>query len=79
MPTASDHYDQLNPLPASLVELAAEMDTIIMRYWPLGSPLWQPVASSAYAALLSGEEQTLYCSVTWDASPSGWAGLARWW
>ena len=78
-PTASDHYDQLNPLPAGLVELAVEMDDLITRYGPLGSPLWPPVASSAYAVLLSGEEQALYCSLTWDASPSGWAGLARWW
>ncbi len=78
VPTAFDHYDQLNPLPACLVELAAEMDAIIMRYWPLDSPLWPPVASSDYAALLYGKEQTLYCSGSWDASPSGWAGLARW-
>jgi hypothetical protein len=56
-PTAAEHYDRLGPLPAGLVELAAEMDTVIARYWPLGAPLWPAVASSAYAALLSGEEQ----------------------
>ncbi len=28
-PTASDHYDQLSPLPAGLSELAAEMDYIL--------------------------------------------------
>ena len=37
------------------------------------------MASSAYAALLSGEELALFCALTWDASPFGWAGLARWW
>ncbi len=78
-PTASEHYDQLGPLPAGLAELAAEMDTIIARFGPPGAPLWPPVASSAYTALLSGEEKVLYCAITWDASPTGWAALARWW
>jgi hypothetical protein len=55
------------------------MDYIITCYWPLGAPLWPPVASSAYTILLSCEEQALYCSLTLDASPSGLAGLARWW
>ncbi len=47
-----------------------------MRYGPPGAPLWQPVASSAYGALLSGEEKSLFCALTLDASP---AALARWW
>jgi hypothetical protein len=43
------------------------------------APLWHPVASSAYASLLSGEEKMLLCALTWDSSPVGWAALARWW
>ena len=78
-PTASEHYDRLGPPPVGLAELASEMDAIVVRYGPLGAPLWPPVASSAYAALLSGEELALFCALTWDASPSGWAALARWW
>jgi hypothetical protein len=71
-PTASDHYDQLSPLPASWPPRWTTSSG------PLGALLWPPVASSAYAALLPSEGQSLYCSLTWDASPSRWAGLARW-
>jgi hypothetical protein len=37
------------------------------------------VVSSAYTALLSGEEKLLFCAPTWEASTVGWAVLARWW
>ena len=47
-------------LLAGLAELALKLSDLIRRYWPLGAPLWPPVASSAYAALLSGEEQYLF-------------------
>jgi hypothetical protein len=56
-----------------------EMRAILLRYGPSGTPLWPPVASSAYAALLSGEEMALFCAVTWDASTHGWAAMAVWW
>ena len=78
-PVPEDGYDHPKPGPAGLAELAADMAGVIRRYGPLGSPLWPPVASSAYGALLSGEERHLFCALTWDASPVGWAGLARWW
>ena len=74
-----DRYDVPVPLPVGLAALAVEMRDVIVRFGPLGSSLWPPVASSAYAAMLSGEERLLFCGVTWDASPLGWAGLARWW
>ncbi len=32
-----------------------------------------------YAALLSGEEKSLLCALTWNASLVGWAALGRWW
>jgi hypothetical protein len=77
--TVSALYDRPAPIPAGLAELAAEVDALVERYGPLGVPLWPPVASSAYAKLLSGEERALLCGLTWDASPVGWAALARWW
>jgi hypothetical protein len=79
--TASAHYDSDRPAPApaGLPELAAEMNDLLSRYGPLGVPLRPHVASSAYAALLSGEEKSLFCALTWDASPVGWAALGRWW
>ena len=64
---------------AGLAELAAEIDAIVTCYGPLGTLVWPPVASSAYAALLSGEEKSLLCALTWDVSPVGWAALGRWW
>jgi hypothetical protein len=77
--TVAAHYDRACPLPAGLAELATEMDDIIARCWPLGMPLWLPVAFSAYAALISGEEKSLFCALMWDASPDGLASLARCW
>ncbi len=72
-------YDLPVPLPVGMAELAVEMREVILRHSPLGATLWPPVASSAYATLLSGDEQSLFCAVTWDASPLGWAGAgARW-
>jgi hypothetical protein len=47
------------------------MDDFLRHYGPLGAPLWPPVASSAYAAVISGEEKLLFCALTWDASPDG--------
>jgi hypothetical protein len=55
------------------------MDALLVRYGSLGVPLWPRVPSSAYAALLSGDEKLLLCALTWDASPVGWAALGRWW
>jgi hypothetical protein len=55
------------------------MDDLLAGYGLLGVPLCPHVASSAYAALLSGEEKSLFCALTWDASPVGWAALGRWW
>jgi hypothetical protein len=57
-----------------LGELCAEICCIIRRYAPAGQPLWPAFASSAYAALLQGEERGVFCALTWDASP-----LGTWW
>ncbi len=68
----------IGPARSRPVSLTAEMDAVITRYGPLGFLFWAPVAS-AYAALLTGEEKSLCCTLTWNALPSGWAALARWW
>ena len=78
-PVSEETYDDPIPTPAGLSELAAEMHSRVLRFAPAGSPLWPAVPSSAYAALLSGAERLVFCSLTWDASPHGWAALARWW
>jgi hypothetical protein len=76
-PTVATFYDRPDPLPAGLAELAAEMDDLIQHYGPLCAPLWPPIASSAYASVLSGEEKLLFFALTWDAPPDGWAALGR--
>jgi hypothetical protein len=78
-PSSEASYDVPGPAPAGLAELAVEMRAVISRFGSAGCPLWPPLASSAYAALLSGEEMRLFCAVTWDASTAGWAALALWW
>jgi hypothetical protein len=55
------------------------MDGLIRHYGPLGAPLWPLFASSAYASVFSGEEKSLFCALTWDAFPDGWAALGRQW
>ena len=40
--------------------------------------IWPPVPSSADAAFLQ-EEMSAFFSLTWDASPHGWAAVVRWW
>jgi hypothetical protein len=78
-PQREDSYDWPGPAPVGLPELTEEMRAVLLRYGSAGCPLWPPVASSAYAALLCGEETALFCSVTWDASTHGWAAVAVWW
>jgi hypothetical protein len=78
-PVPMEQYDEVRPAPASPVELSAEMCCVLQCYAQVGCPIWPPLASSAYAALLREEEQTVFCSLTWDASTFGWAALARWW
>jgi hypothetical protein len=80
-PVPEEQYDDARPAPAGLAELSAELCDIlrVQRYAQVGCPLWPPLASSAYGALLRGEQQTVFCALTWDASTFGWAALARWW
>jgi hypothetical protein len=78
-PVTEELYDCIMPTPAGLGDLAVELRGIIRRYGPVGRPIWPAVASSAYAALLRGEEQGVFCALTWDASPLGWAALGIWW
>ncbi len=78
-PVPEEQYDDVRPAPAGLVGLSAEMCVVLQRYAPVGCPLWPPLASSGYAALLWGVQQTVFCALTWDASTFGWAALARWW
>ena len=78
-PISEELYDVPFPASPELVALSSELCTVIERYAPLGSPLWPPVPSSAYRALLRGEETAVFFALTWDASPLGWAALLRWW
>ncbi len=74
-----DYYKAL-PAPPHMASLAHECAAVITRYTLLGTPLWLPVPSSAYASLLAGaaSESMPLCALTWDSSPLGWAGLLCW-
>ena len=76
-PAVEEDYDRPRPAPEGLAELAEDCAAVIRRFAPLGTPLWPPVPSSAYAALLAGEHETPFFVLTGDASPSGWAALLR--
>jgi hypothetical protein len=78
-PTPEEIYDRPLPPPPGLPALADELRSVLNRYGSAGVPLWPPVLSSAYAAMISGNVKDAFCSLTWDASTFGWAGLARWW
>ena len=77
-PVVEADYDLPRPAPEGHYELTEECAAGIRRFAPLGTPLWPPVPSSAYAALLAGELETPFCVLTWDALPSGWATLLPW-
>ena len=78
-PISEELYDVPALASPDLVALSAELCSVIRRYAPCGRPLWPPVPSSAYRALLRGEETIVFFALTWDASPYGWAALLRWW
>ena len=78
-PVVEAEYDRPLPAPEGLVALAAECAAVNTRFAPAGSLLWPLVPSSAYALFLLGEPQAILFILIWDASPSGWAALLRWW
>ncbi len=57
----STAYDSPRPLPAGLADIDAEISAVVERFGLLGTQLWTPVASSAYASKLFGEEEKLFC------------------
>ena len=74
-------YDDPILITSEMRALARELHRVTERFAPAGAPLWAPVASSAYASFLRGDADVRerFFSLTWDASPFGWAALLRWW
>ncbi len=74
-------YDVPILITSEMRALARELHQVTERFAPAGAPLWTPVASSAYASFLRGDVDVRdrFFSLTWDASPFGWAALLRWW
>jgi hypothetical protein len=64
-PSSKAAYDRQAPVPADMADLAVEMQANISRLGPA------PVASSAYAVLLCGDERALFCALNWDALTCG--------
>ena len=78
-PIDEEAYDVAIEITVEMRALSKEIVATVERYSAAGVPLWPPVPSSAYAAFLRGEELSAFFSLTWDASPHGWAALVRWW
>lgn len=78
-PVVVEAYDVPVDVTDDMRALADEIVSVVDRFSSDGVPLWWPVASSAYAAFLRGEEMLAFFSLTWDASSHGWAALLRWW
>ena len=74
-------YDDPILITSEMRALARELRHVTERFAPAGAPLWALVASSTYACFLKGDVEVRdgFFSLTWDASPSGWAALLRWW
>lgn len=74
-------YDNPIIITSEMRALARELRHVTERFAPAGAPLWAPVASSAYSSFLRGDADVRerFFSLTWDASPLGWAALLRWW
>ena len=78
-PVGEADYDRKVAVTGEMRGLAREIRMVVERFSAQGVPLWPPVPSSAYAAFLRGDERQVFFSLTWDASPLGWAALVRWW
>ena len=73
-------YDTPFPVTAAMVDLAAELRSVITKYHGAGRPLWPLVPSSGYRVFLEGGmPDAVAFALTWDASTRGWAALLRWW
>ena len=73
-------YDTPVAVTSEMRELALEAHMIVQRFHNAGRPLWGRIGSTLYRTFL--EEPVvggLAFALTWDASPSGWAALLRWW
>ena len=73
-------YDSPVAVDDEMRDLAREARFIVERFQSSGRPLWPRVPSSLYREfLLRPVVGGLSFSLTWDASPHGWAAVLRWW
>ena len=72
-------YDSEIPVTPLLQALCQKMLDIVMQYGSVGSELWPVEPATLYDRFMRGLLHSLFFVLTWDASPTGWAALARWW
>ena len=73
-------YDVRVEVGKDMRELADEAELVVRMFHASGRPLWPRVASSLLREFAKGPvEGGLSFTLTWDASPRGWAALLRWW
>ena len=71
-----DAYDEARLAPEGLADLSVELCDVDRRFAPKGCPRLPPFASST--SLLRGDEKAVFCALTLDSSPLGWAALVCW-
>lgn len=75
-----DLYDRPVAVGAEMRALAQEASMLVERFHSAGRPIWGRVPSSLLRVFqLEPAVGGLSFVLTWDASPSGWAALLRWW
>ena len=73
-------YDEPVLVSDEMRTLAEEAESIVRSFHAAGRPLWPRVASSLLREFERGQGAGgLSFTLTWDASPHGWAALLRWW
>ena len=73
-------YDTPVAVDDEMRSLAGEARLVVEQFQAVGRPLWPRVPSSLYREFLHRPVVGgLSFSLTWDASPQGWAAVLRWW
>jgi hypothetical protein len=72
-------YDFEVQVDQELRSRCRHMIDVIFQYGWAGCDLWPVPPSTMWARFMDGSLTDAVALLTWDASPEGWAALARWW
>ena len=72
-------YDFEVCISHELRALCGRMLDIVFQHGPRGSEMWPVPPATLYEKFSHGIITSRMFTLTWDAGPTGWAALARWW